>query len=597
MARYTEYNAMSDRAPILVAVARRARTFLIAAVLLGAAIALAATIDQAVLAKFEQLEKQYQLPEGILGKIAMHESGGSATIQAKTSSAVGMFQWLESSWIARTKQSLGHPLPLEARKDPFISAEMTAIALADTKGQIGNLIQQAKVDMIVGLYMGHFLGTAGAHKFFTLMLQNPNAPAAPHFPKAAVANKGVFYRNGSASSFTDIVNYFAQQLRLPGISRVLDYSGTYSGNLRESRILGDSSRSWLEQRYTGPMPSGDEFDYPYSTAPLPAGSCEARLYCSGNTVMVRDSACNVSVRESCQFGCADGQCLGGSGLMQRCPDGSLPFNGQCLNQRCPDGSMPYNGMCAQQQCPQGMIPYNGTCVSIQGNQQMLPMSQQPFGGGSIGGLTQGSGFTGTGATVGTGATIGTGATVGTVQTTGQTTGQQQSGGGTSIDTVSRIILADGGATSTAIGGSGSSRPGGSTETIPASISELLYQSQGQLENTATGMNRNAFDLLRALDAEDAFAPVSGRRDTQGFGGATPGTQGGLVPGGTSGGLGGSGQDTFTSPDLRDTGSSGSLSPQRQASGFLGTVLSNLRAALLKALDFLVSLRVRLTQQR
>lgn len=587
----------------------------VALVLFGfAAIVLAATIDQALLAKFAQLERQYALPDGVLAKVARVESEGDALAYNKGSGALGMFQWLESSWLYQTKKAYGKPLSPEGRKDPALSAEMTAIALADTKAAIGGLITQAKVDMIVGLYMGHFLGTAGAKKFFTLMLQDPNAPAAPYFPKAAEKNKQIFYKNGSQTSFADIVNGFAAQLKAPGITSVRNYTGSYSGNLKESRILFDGSQGYLKQWYTGPMPAPDsQFDYPYQSEPLPPGSCAPTLYCADRGVMSRDSSCNVTVREECPYGCMDNRCLGpGGSMQQRCPDGSLPLGGQCMSQRCPDGSLPVYGQCRQQTCPQGMIPYGGTCYPMQGSQQMQPFqtgsiggmqptsasqpygvsSQQPFGSS----VTTQPSYTTTDGTVGTGVTSGgTAQTVGTPATvagSGQTTGSTGGSTGAS-DPASRLILDDGSLASSQT--SGGSKP--VTATSPNRIA--IFEDYGEIGNTASGMQRGGFDLLSALESPNSLVPFSGGPDTTGFGAQGRTDTAGMGQGATQGALSptGRGQETFTSPDMRDLPAVGAPSSPSQSSGFVARVLENLRVALLKALDFLISLRVRLVQQR
>jgi hypothetical protein len=167
---------------------------------------------------FSRLEETRGLPAGILAKICWVESRCNPNAQARTSSAAGMFQWLSTSWQHTTRQMHQNrpecggrscPLRLEDRFNPAIAAEVTAFSLAQTKSQIGGLIQQAGADMTVGLYMGHFLGIGGASQFFRAYIQNPHQNAAALFPRAAAANGPVF---AGGRSLVGVYNYFAARL-------------------------------------------------------------------------------------------------------------------------------------------------------------------------------------------------------------------------------------------------------------------------------------------------------------------------------------------------------------------------------------------------
>jgi hypothetical protein len=165
---------------------------------------------------FSTLEERRELPKGILAKICKVESNCNENARAKTSSAAGMFQWLEKSWQQTTRLmhqgrpgcAKGCPLSLSLRFNAPVAAEVTAFSLAQTKTQIGGLIQQAGADMTVGLYMGHFLGIGGATKFFQAYIQDPRQSASPLFPKAAAANSPVFANR----TLVGVYNYFAQKL-------------------------------------------------------------------------------------------------------------------------------------------------------------------------------------------------------------------------------------------------------------------------------------------------------------------------------------------------------------------------------------------------
>lgn len=137
------------------------------------------------------LERQYQIPQGCLAKIARAESGGRANARNPSSSASGMFQWLTASWNAASRRITPDRRPLDQsqRFNPSVAAKVTAAALRDAQNAIGSMIQQARVDMCVGLYMSHFLGLAGAQRFFRAYLQNPSQSACAVFTRECAANR------------------------------------------------------------------------------------------------------------------------------------------------------------------------------------------------------------------------------------------------------------------------------------------------------------------------------------------------------------------------------------------------------------------------
>ncbi len=102
---------------------------------------------------FSQLEQMYQLPSGILAKVAQIESGGRSSVCAGSSSACGLFQWTTGSWGSYSKLLYGQSLSLSERNSPLESAKVTAYELGDIKSKLGSLITQANVNMTVGLYL------------------------------------------------------------------------------------------------------------------------------------------------------------------------------------------------------------------------------------------------------------------------------------------------------------------------------------------------------------------------------------------------------------------------------------------------------------
>lgn len=163
------------------------------------------------------------------------ESSFRTDLKASTSSATGLYQFIDSTWLNTVKQhgdahglgqyakaietrSDGRPFVadpgmrreiLELRKDPKVSALMVAEFTRDNKEYL-----EKNTDAQVGateLYMAHFLGAGGASRFLNAMRDNPNQRAKELFPEAAAANYNVFNdkATGEAKTLKQIYDRFA----------------------------------------------------------------------------------------------------------------------------------------------------------------------------------------------------------------------------------------------------------------------------------------------------------------------------------------------------------------------------------------------------
>lgn len=168
---------------------------------------------------------------------AAKESGFDPDARAKTSSAAGLYQFVEQTWLSVVrKHGAEHGLGelaekiklgddgrlrvadpalrkriLDLRRDPAIAAAMAAEHAADNEERLA-----AKLDRPVepaDLYLAHFLGLSGATGFLRAMESNPTQGAASLFPKAAAANRAVFYRaDGSQRSLQEIHDRFESRM-------------------------------------------------------------------------------------------------------------------------------------------------------------------------------------------------------------------------------------------------------------------------------------------------------------------------------------------------------------------------------------------------
>lgn len=149
---------------------------------------------------------------------AAAESNFNPTAEAKTSSASGLYQFIDSTWLSmidrygsdygietdgKSKSEI-----LDMRKDPQTSSFMAAAFASENEKSLNN-----NWGGDVGsteLYFAHFMGASGAASFLNAHDENPMQPAADLFPRAARANRNVFYNpdNGKPRSLEEVYSFF-----------------------------------------------------------------------------------------------------------------------------------------------------------------------------------------------------------------------------------------------------------------------------------------------------------------------------------------------------------------------------------------------------
>lgn len=165
---------------------------------------------------------------GFLMGTAKRESGLNPNAKAATSSASGLFQFVDQTWLATLKSHGAkhgyaryasmierggdgryHVQGAEARKavmdlrlDPraaaLMAGEFTADNAAYIRGRVGREPTGGE------LYAAHFLGAAGSARLIQARSSNPGASAAAMFPEAARANPSIFYRQGRAATVDEV---------------------------------------------------------------------------------------------------------------------------------------------------------------------------------------------------------------------------------------------------------------------------------------------------------------------------------------------------------------------------------------------------------
>jgi hypothetical protein len=166
------------------------------------------------------------------------ESGLNPNAKASTSSASGLYQFTEQTWLATMKQhgaehglqwaanaitrgSNGHYYVSDAatrqeimalRQSPETSAAMAGEYASDNQDYLRAKLGRDTTP--TDLYMAHFLGPAGAARFLKALDANPDTPAASVMPAAAHANKWVFWdKSGNARSLEQVYQRFAARFQ------------------------------------------------------------------------------------------------------------------------------------------------------------------------------------------------------------------------------------------------------------------------------------------------------------------------------------------------------------------------------------------------
>jgi len=136
--------------------------------------------------------------------------------KARTSSAEGLFQFIEGTWLevlrrygpkhgyAAEAEAIrvvqGRPAVSDAkererilglRRDPYLSALMAGEMISTHREILAGKV--ARDPSFAELYMAHFLGVQGASRFVALLSDTPDKSAPQAFPRAAKANRPLFF--------------------------------------------------------------------------------------------------------------------------------------------------------------------------------------------------------------------------------------------------------------------------------------------------------------------------------------------------------------------------------------------------------------------
>lgn len=193
---------------------------------------------------------------------AMRESGLQPQAQASSSSASGLFQFVEQTWLGLVKKygakyGLGSSAAairedaagryhvdnaedrqaiLSLRQDAQTSALMAGEYAGECKskmqGTLGRQVSDGE------LYAAHFLGAGAACRLISLNESAPGASAAQAFPQAAAANRSVFYRaDGSEKSVGEVYAWATKQHAPAVASASTSNAGTHLTELQKAEYV------------------------------------------------------------------------------------------------------------------------------------------------------------------------------------------------------------------------------------------------------------------------------------------------------------------------------------------------------------------------
>ncbi len=169
---------------------------------------------------------------------AAQESGFQPDAEASTSSATGLYQFIEKTWLEMVRDhgaehglgSLSRQIAGGPDGTPTVADASTRQAILDLRhdprlnavmaGEFANANQRTLERSVGGeigsteLYLAHFLGAKGAATFLNAQRTTPDQPAAELFPAAARANRSVFFdsETGAPKSLEAVFRHFDRRL-------------------------------------------------------------------------------------------------------------------------------------------------------------------------------------------------------------------------------------------------------------------------------------------------------------------------------------------------------------------------------------------------
>lgn len=187
----------------------------------------ARTAPRRIAGDIASASREFDVPEGYMTALAARESDFNPEARAATSSATGLYQFIDDTWL-RTIEKHGPALGLgdmservranpgavlALRTDPALASRAAALLTRDNAAHLRGGLGRDPTP--ADLYAAHFLGPDGALR---LAKARPDASAADLLPRAAAANRPIFYSQGRALTVAEVRAGFARDFGGGGLA-------------------------------------------------------------------------------------------------------------------------------------------------------------------------------------------------------------------------------------------------------------------------------------------------------------------------------------------------------------------------------------------
>ena len=196
---------------------------------------------------------------GYLIATAQIESNFNPQAQASTSSAQGLYQFIDQTWLATMKEAgpklgLGNfaanisrqadgryevadpharSAIMSLRNNPKVSAMMAGAYAQNNAAQLADGLGRTPTEG--ELYIAHFLGADGASRLIRAAVHQPNTTAASMFSQASGANRAIFYdKSGYARSTAEVYRVLTgkfENARANNAPAIVEVTGPLRGTL------------------------------------------------------------------------------------------------------------------------------------------------------------------------------------------------------------------------------------------------------------------------------------------------------------------------------------------------------------------------------
>jgi hypothetical protein len=197
---------------------------------------------------------------------AKMESNFNPAASASISSARGLYQFIDQTWLGTVKEAGAHlgygeyadainkspsgnysvadpaarSAIMKLRDDPVAASSMAAVLTQSNSFKLTGKIGRRPTDS--ELYMAHFMGVGGAAKLVSNAEGNPQASGARLFPNAAAANRSIFFeRSGRARTVSEVYSVLTSRYATAADSQATRSAMASVGNIRPTVALASAA--------------------------------------------------------------------------------------------------------------------------------------------------------------------------------------------------------------------------------------------------------------------------------------------------------------------------------------------------------------------